>query len=104
VIPERAPDHVKEKARRYAACQVSIASAGFDHKNKVDRVKFSYKLGWFVDEYFTPTSNIPDERALEFVEALQKAISSAKVAHNNAVKKTQGKLAASIGEQMKAGK
>lgn len=102
VVPENAPDHVKARAKRYAACQVSVASAGYDHKNQTDRIRFSYKLGWFDDEAqrFEPVSNLPDERVLEFIEALRVASSEAKVAHTNAIKKTKGQLAASIGEQM----
>lgn len=103
VVPEKAPDHVKAKARRHAAVQVSIASAGFDHKEGIDRVKFSYRLGWLDNENFQPASNIPDERVTEFIEALQKVAANAKIAHSNALKKAKGQLASSIGEQMKAG-
>lgn len=106
IVPEKAPEHVKAKARRYAACQVSVASAGYDHRNQTDRVKFSYKMGWFDDatQRFEPVSNMPDERITEFLVALQKASSEAKLAHANSMKKVKGQLAASIGEQLKGAK
>lgn len=106
VVPDKAPEFVKAKARRYAACQVSVASAGFDHKNQVDRLKFSHKLGWLDPETqrFEPITNLPDERVAEFVVALQKAAAEAKIVHANSMKKVKGQLAASISEQMKGAK
>jgi len=100
VVPDNLPEHVKEKARRKAAVLVEIASAGFDHKNGVDRVKFSYKIGWEVDEKFIPTSHMPDERVTEFIIALQKASAEAKVAHNNAIKSAKGALTANLEKQL----
>lgn len=102
VLDPKMPERVREKAKRIAACQVSMASAGFDHRNNIDRVKFSYKLGFMDNGRFAPTSHIPDERVAEFVAVLQKASAEAKVVHANAVKKTKGQLAAAIGEQIKS--
>lgn len=100
VVPDNLPEHVKVKARRYAACEVQIASAGFDHKLGVDRVKFSYRMGWEDNGQFVSTAHIPDERVAEFIEALQKAAANAKVAHSNAVKSAKGTLTSTLEKQL----
>ena len=99
-VPTDAPEHVKAKARRRAACQVSMAAAGFDHKLKIDRVEFSYRMGWDDNGTFVPLNFIPHRRGAEFLAALTKALAEAAVLHANAQKKAQGKLAASIREQV----
>lgn len=91
----------KVDTARVPACKLSIASAGYDHRKGIDRIKMSYKLGWLEKEAFRPIANIPDERAEEFIAALRAAMTEAHVAYHNGFKAVQGKLAVTMGEAAK---
>ena len=72
-VPANAPDHVKRRPKRFAACQVSVATAGFDPKTKTDRVRFSMCLGWMENNEFKPVRNLPRDRVKEFSALLEEA-------------------------------
>jgi hypothetical protein len=90
------------KGPRAAACQVAVASAGYDHRNKIDVVRFSYCLGYVENDEFRAVRHIPDDRAVEFRDVFNFAMSDAKVRHANAVKAVQGKLTANVAERFVA--
>jgi hypothetical protein len=84
------------KGRGRPSCQVSVAEAGFDHKTKTEKLKFSYSFGWEQDGKFMPLRHLPDENITEFLAEGARASSEAKVSYLNALKKQKGALAASI--------
>lgn len=65
-VPANVPDYIKRRPPRFAACQVSVATAGFDPKTKTDRIRFSLCLGWSENGEFKPLRNLPMDRWKEF--------------------------------------
>ncbi len=103
-LPDYLPPRVKERwNNRLPACEINAAVVGWDAKNKVDRLKFTFRLGWLEGTEFMPVTFIPGDYGCgeKFRALWMEAETRAKEEYDR-IKAKRGGLRATVGDMAEA--